>query len=251
MPANYARYLMGKQRTVRANRELGFALAFVAGAINAGGFLAVQQYTSHVTGTVSSLADNLVLGHMDLVLDGVVGVLSFLLGAMCCAVMVNFARRRQLTSEFALPLMLEAALILCFGLLGAWLAHFEGLLVPFTVVLLCFIMGLQNAVVTKLSNAVIRTTHMTGIVTDLGIELGKLVYWNHSKPLDAPVRADRQRLWVLAGLLAAFTLGGVAGAAGFKHVGYVFTVPVAVLLAVLALVPAWDDLRAWLPGQDT
>ena len=104
--------------------------------------------------------------------------------------------------------------------------------------------------VTKLSNAVIRTTHMTGIVTDLGIELGKLVYWNHSNPLDAPVRADRQRLWVLTGLLAAFTLGGVAGAAGFKHVGYVFTVPVAVLLAVLALVPAWDDLRAWLPGQD-
>jgi uncharacterized membrane protein YoaK (UPF0700 family) len=133
-------------------------------------------------------------------------VLSFLLGAMCCAIMVNFARRRQLTSEFALPLLLEAALILCFGLMGTWLAHFEGLLVPFTVVLLCFIMGLQNAVVTKLSNAVIRTTHMTGIVTDLGIELGKLVYWNHSNPLEAPVRADRQRLWVLTGLLAAFTL---------------------------------------------
>ena len=109
MPANYARYLIGTQRTAESNRELGFVLAFVAGAINAGGFLAVKQYTSHVTGMVSSLADNLALGQMGLVVDAAVGVLSFLLGAMCCAIMVNFARRRQLSSEYALPLLLEAA----------------------------------------------------------------------------------------------------------------------------------------------
>ncbi|KRC08608.1 hypothetical protein ASE11_22855 [Hydrogenophaga sp. Root209] len=242
MPANYARYLIGTQRTAESNRELGFVLAFVAGAINAGGFLAVKQYTSHVTGLVSSLADNLALGQMGLVVDTAVGVLSFLLGAMCCAIMVNFARRRQLSSEYALPLLLEAALILCFGLLGAQLSTFEGLLIPFTVVLLCFIMGLQNAIATKLSNAVIRTTHMTGIVTDLGIELGKLIYWNHNPDHPLKVRADRKRMAVLAGLLLAFTTGGIAGAYGFKQAGYGFTVPLALMLAVLALVPTVDDL---------
>ncbi len=242
MPANYARYLIGRERTVQANRELGFALAFVAGSINAGGFLAVQQYTSHVTGMVSALADNLALGQFGLVVDGVVAVLAFLLGAMCCAVMVNFARRKRMSSEFALPLLLEAMLILCFGLLGSRLATYEGLLVPFTVILLCFIMGLQNAVVTKLSNAVIRTTHMTGIVTDLGIELGKLLYWNVGAHAP-PVLADRERLGVLAGLLGAFLAGGIAGAFGFKYLGYVSTVPVALLLATLAMIPTLDDLR--------
>ncbi|MDP2016452.1 YoaK family protein [Hydrogenophaga sp.] len=242
MPANYARYLIGTQRTAESNRELGFVLAFVAGAINAGGFLAVKQYTSHVTGMVSSLADNLALGQLGLVVDAAVGVLSFLLGAMCCAIMVNFARRRRLSSEYALPLLLEAALILCFGLLGAQLSTFEGLLIPFTVVLLCFIMGLQNAVATKLSNAVIRTTHMTGIVTDLGIELGKLIYWNGKANHPLKVRADRKRMAVLAGLLTAFTTGGIAGAFGFKQAGYGFTVPLALVLAVLALVPTVDDL---------
>lgn len=242
MPANYARFLLSTQRTADSNRELGFVLAFVAGAINAGGFLAVKQYTSHVTGMVSSLADNLAMGELGLVVDAAVGVLSFLLGAMCCAVMVHFARRRRLSSEYALPLLLEAALILCFGLLGAQLSTFEGLLIPFTVVLLCFIMGLQNAVATKLSNAVIRTTHMTGIVTDLGIELGKLIYWNRNPDHPLKVRADRPRMAVLAGLLIAFTVGGVAGAYGFKQVGYGFTVPLALLLAVLALVPTVDDL---------
>lgn len=248
MPAAYARFLVGRQRTVGANRQLGLVLAFVAGAINAGGFLAVQQYTSHVTGMVSSLADNLALGHLSLVADGLVAVLAFLLGAMSCSVMVNAARRHRMASEYALPLLLEAALILCFGLAGARMSGYEGLLVPFTVVLLCFIMGLQNAVVTKLSNAVIRTTHLTGIVTDLGIELGRLVYWNQAQDVGPPVRADRERLAVLAGLVCSFLGGGIAGAFGFKRLGYVFTVPLAVLLAVLALVPAWDDLRGRRPA---
>ncbi|MBX3609214.1 MAG: DUF1275 domain-containing protein [Hydrogenophaga sp.] len=242
MPTKYARFLVGRERTVEANRHLGWLLAFVAGAINAGGFLAVHKYTSHVTGMVSAVADHLVLGHLQLVVDAAVAVLAFLLGAMCCAILVNFARRKAMASEYALPLLLESALILCFGLMGAWLSTYEGLLVPFTVVLLCFIMGLQNATVTKLSGAVIRTTHMTGIVTDLGIELGKLIYWNTDRTSAHPVRADRDRLKVLAGLLLAFLLGGLSGAFGFKQFGYGFTVPVAVLLAVISLVPAWDDL---------
>jgi len=247
MPANYARFLTGKHRTVAANRQLGFALAFVAGSLNAGGFLAVQQYTSHVTGMVSAMADNLALGNLRLVWDGLAGVVSFLLGAMGCALLVNYARRHRLSSEFALPLMLEAVLILCFGLLGPWLSHFEGILVPFTVVLLCFIMGLQNAVVTKLSNNVIRTTHLTGTVTDLGIELGKLLYWNRLPDAPEPVRADRDRLKVLLGLLASYALGGVVGAYGFKHLGYASTVPLALLLALVAIVPTWDDLRSYRP----
>lgn len=243
MPAHYARFLIGRQRSTAANRQLGLVLAFVAGAINAGGFLAVQQYTSHVTGMVSHMADQLVMGRLDLVLDGVVAVLAFVFGAMTCALLINFARRKDLSSEYALPLLLEAALILCFGLLGAQLALFQTLLVPFTVVLLCFIMGLQNAIVTKLSNAVIRTTHMTGIVTDLGIELGKLFYCNRNIDTDQTVRADRDRLKVLGSLLACFLIGGIIGAMGFKLAGYAFTIPIALLLAVMALVPAIDDLQ--------
>ncbi|RPH44419.1 MAG: DUF1275 domain-containing protein [Burkholderiales bacterium] len=245
MPANYARFLTGRERTVEANRQLGFALAFVAGGINAGGFLAVRQYTSHVTGMVSSLADNLALGEFALVVDAAVGVLAFLFGAMTCALLVNFARRRRLASEYALPLMLEAALILLFGLMGARLAAFEGLLVPFTIVLLCFVMGLQNAVVTKLSGGVVRTTHLTGTVTDLGIELGKLLYWNRDREASRFVRADRDRILVLAGLLGAFLAGAIAGAFGFKLAGYASTVPLAVVLILLAVVPVLDDvLRA-------
>ena len=101
---------------------LGVALAFVAGAINAGGFLAVREYTSHMTGIVSSAADHLVLGDSDLVLAALGALLSFLLGAACTAILVNYIRRRGLHSGFALPLLLEAVLLLVFGILGARLA---------------------------------------------------------------------------------------------------------------------------------
>ena len=243
MPIDYARNLAGRERTAQGNRRLGYTLTFVAGATNAGGFLAVAQYTSHMTGIVSSMADHLVLGEYALVLAGAGALLSFLAGAACSAVMVNVARRSHLHSEYALPLLLEALLLLVFGVLGARLATIEGLFVPVTVMLLCFIMGLQNAVISKLSHAEVRTTHVTGMVTDLGIELGKLAYWNaHASPGQAKVTADRARLRVLSLMVACFFVGGFVGAFGFKHVGFAATIPLALALVSLAAVPAADDV---------
>jgi len=105
-------------------------------------------------------------------------------------------------------------------------------------------MGLQNAIITKISKAEIRTTHMTGIVTDIGIELGKLFYWNVSEsgPGVTAVRADRSRLRLLASLLGMFFIGGLAGALGFKYVGFISTLPLSAMLVVLAVVPLMDDL---------
>jgi uncharacterized membrane protein YoaK (UPF0700 family) len=244
MPIQYARKLTGRDRSKGANRQLGFILAFIAGAINAGGFLAVQQYTSHMTGIVSAMADHIALGAYDVALTGIGALLSFLVGAACSAVMVNYARRHDLHSEYALPLLVEAGLLLCFGLLGARLSAIDGIFVPITVMLLCFIMGLQNALITKLSGAEIRTTHITGIVTDIGIEFGKLIYWNGERPdHHQKVTANVARLMMLVTLVGCFFIGGLTGAWGFKNVGYVATVPLAFLLMVLVVVPIADDLN--------
>ncbi|MGF6380898.1 YoaK family protein [Paraburkholderia atlantica] len=248
MPAQYFRSLTGKHRSTSANRQLGFSLAFVAGATNAGGFLAVRQYTSHMSGIVSAIADQAALGDLRLVLAGIGSLASFLVGAGCSAVLVNWGRRRSLQSQYVLPLVVEAALLLLFGLLGSHLALREAFFVPLTVILLCFIMGLQNAMITKLSGAEIRTTHMTGIVTDLGIELGKLFYWNRSALVDDEhaVIANRAKLKIHGTMLAAFFVGGLLGAIGFKHVGYVSTMPLAGVLVTLAIVPVVDDLLTYL-----
>jgi uncharacterized membrane protein YoaK (UPF0700 family) len=243
MPINYLRGFTQPARTDAANRRLGCSLAFVAGAANAGGFLAVGQYTSHMSGIVASLSDNLVLGQLVLVLAGVSALLAFLLGAATSSVLIHWGRRHHTHSEYAVPLMLEALLLLMFGVIGANLEVHRWLYVPATVALLCYVMGLQNAIITKISRAEIRTTHVTGLVTDIGIELGKLGYWNRSGATHPvpPVMGDRQKLRLLCALLGMFFLGGLAGALGFKHVGFVVTIPLAVMLIMLAIVPLLDD----------
>jgi uncharacterized membrane protein YoaK (UPF0700 family) len=228
------------QRTPQTDLKLGSVLAFVAGAANAGGLLAVGQYTSHMTGMVSSVADHLVLGELTLALAGLGSVLAFLLGAMTTAWLVNWGLRHELRSAYGLPLVLEAAALLVFGLFGAAMGFMTPVFLPLTVVLLCFIMGLQNAVITKISRATIRTTHVTGLVTDLGIELGKLLYVNR-QPGAAPVRAHRGRLRVHGQLIACFFFGGLAGALGFKHLGFISTLPLALMLLLLVARPALDD----------
>ena len=142
--------------------------------------------------------------------------------------------------------MKKLLLLLLFIALFVWaaLADVKGLLIPVTVVLLCFTMGLQNAVITKISGSVVRTTHLTGVITDLGIELGKRVYWNRAEDASlAPVVADRERMATLALLVVSFFLGGVLGAIGFKHFGYLATLPLAGMLLFLSAVPVLDDLR--------
>ena len=229
-------------RTAQANTRLGVTLTFVAGAANAGGFLAVGQYTSHMTGVVSSIADSVVLGNVTVALVGVAMLLAFVGGAMCTAIMVNWGLRRQLSSAYGLPLLLEALLLLLFGLFGTAINFFATLFVPLTVVVLCFIMGLQNAVITKISRAEIRTTHVTGLVTDMGIELGKLVYINATHGA-APVVANRDKLKLQGKLIAGFLVGGLMGAAGFKHAGFIATVPLAILLFLLVAKSLWNDAR--------
>src|SRR5690606_30300892 len=119
MPVSYLRKLTSHQSDSRAIRHLACYLAFIAGAINAGGLLAVHQYTSHMSGVMAAIADNLVLGSTSLVLDGIAAVLAFIAGSATTAILVNWGRRRALHSQFALPLLLEASLLLGFGLLGS------------------------------------------------------------------------------------------------------------------------------------
>jgi uncharacterized membrane protein YoaK (UPF0700 family) len=241
-PDHHPHWWTDTHRSATVNLRLGAVLSAVAGAANAGGFLAVGQYTSHMTGVLSSIADHLALGQFMLALAGLVALTAFLGGAMTTAWMVNWSQRRQLRSAFARPLLLEAALLLVFGLSGAAISHFAGLFVPLTVLVLCFIMGLQNAVITKISNAEIRTTHVTGLTTDIGIELGKMLYFNGS---DSPqkVVANRRKLRIHLTLVGCFFAGGIAGALGFKSWGYLTTLPLAGVLSVLVWGPLSHDIR--------
>ena len=248
MTKKFIRNLTGKHRNRKSDMQLGLCLSLVAGAINAGGFLAVGQYTSHMTGIVSSIADAIALYKYEVALLAIVHIMSFILGAAFSAIIINWARVREFQSEFALALMLEALLLLVFGLFASDLIETTMLSIQFMIGLLCFIMGLQNAIITKVSNAEIRTTHVTGITTDIGIEIGRYIT-RQAKIATVQTHPDRLKLHV--GLLLCFLLGGVMGAFLFKTVGFAATLPFALLLGIMASIPIWDDIAPKAPSGKT
>jgi len=102
-------------------------------------------------------------------------------------------------------------------------------------------MGLQNAIITKISEAEIRTTHVTGMLTDIGIELGKALYFNR-KRAQPPVRSDRSRLLLLSLLVVLFFSGGALGAFAYPRIGFLLLVPLAAALSVFTVFPIAADL---------
>jgi len=234
----------GATRAKYLNRQLATSLAFVAGAVNAGGYMAVQAYTSHVSGTVSRAADELALGNKALALGAIATVACFCAGATWASIMISYGRRHRFQSYYALSLMMEAVLLMVFGLMGYKLQAVHRLFLPSTIVLLSFIMGMHNSVVTTISSAEVRTTHMTGVVTDLGIELGRALYFDVTRNRRMErVKANWDKLKLHSLILVSFFGGGVAGAIGFKKVGFKVTLFLAAFLAFLAIRPIFYDLR--------
>jgi len=251
MPIKFIQLLTSTRRSHKTNVQLGAYMAFVAGAVNAGGFLAIARYTSHMSGIISAIGDDFALNHFLSVLGGISLLISFLVGAATTAIIVNWGHRRKIYSEFALPLLLEAVLLLVFGLVGANLNVYLPLTVPAIALLLCFVMGLQNAIVTKASRAEIRTTHMTGVITDIGIELGKLVYWNKSIQANTQgyVKANREKLRAHLFIFGMFLIGGIVGAVSFKKVGYISVIPLSLSLVLIAGLQIYRDLRIVMKGR--
>jgi uncharacterized membrane protein YoaK (UPF0700 family) len=241
----YLKQLADSERSDRIDRHLAFYLTFVAGAANAGGFTVVGQYTSHMSGVVSSIADNLVLDNGLLLLHGITALVAFLSGAATSAILINWARRRDLHSQYALPITLEAILLSLFAVTDLLPQSFATVAI---IALLCYVMGLQNAMITKLSGARIRTTHVTGMVTDIGIELGKYFYINPDRQVGLlpPVKADLAKLGLLATMVSLFVIGGVCGALLFKTIGIPASYILAAPLFVIAAYPLIADARKYM-----
>lgn len=229
-PAKTARAIVSHRRSSGSDLILATFLALIAGAANAGGFFALGQYTSHMTGYLSQLADNMAILQWQAMLVSVFAISSFIAGAGFSTVLINFARRHAGRQQYAWPLVIQGGLMVCFSGSGLFSSDAGRL---FSLVCLCFIMGMQNATITKISGARIRTTHATGMVTDIGIEFGRMVFgWIQPS---SGMHTDRSKLRILLQLVSAFLLGGVVGAVGYSNAGFFFSLPLAAILLALGI----------------
>jgi uncharacterized membrane protein YoaK (UPF0700 family) len=199
----------GAARSDAQNRVLAGYLSGVAGFVNSSGFLLLGTFTSHVTGNVGRLADDVALGDGSAAVLAAALVLAFFLGAFAASLVIEGGWVVRRSSASGLLLLAEAGLLLGFVAVVRVVAPTSPRGLDGAAALLCFAMGLQNSLVTRLSGAVVRTTHLTGVVTDLGIEAARWVRALRHRAGDGPAFAKTALLLTIC---ASFVLGAGAGA---------------------------------------
>lgn len=229
---------VGSERTENIDLFLAGMLSSIAGALNAVGFLVAGSFTANMTGNLSAFADEVAGGAITKALPFAGLVVAFICGAGIIAFAIQAGERRQLRLVYALAIVVEAMILLALGAILIRDSAQQTLL----VIALSFVMGLQNAVTTMISKARVRTTHVSGMATDMGIELAALMGADAAKSEVLP------KLKLHSLTLACFAAGGIAGAMLFGLVGnWLFVIAAAILLIVA--VP--ETFRAWrknLPG---
>ncbi|MGO1751365.1 MAG: YoaK family protein [Psychroflexus sp.] len=194
----------GKSRTYRHNLKIASILSLVAGIVNVTGFLAILQLTTHVTGHFALMMYDVHNFEFEKAAVFLFYINSFLLGSFTSGLLIQFFKENKRLNVYVIPIMIEALILIGVAIVGDFLK------IDYPNVIACillFAMGLQNSYVTKISDAIVRTTHLTGLFTDLGIELSQL-FFPKSHPHISEIRSRiKMRIYIIT----FFFIGGVIG----------------------------------------
>ncbi|KAA3624427.1 MAG: DUF1275 domain-containing protein [Flavobacterium sp.] len=225
----------GKSRTIKHNLRIATVLSFVAGIVNVTGFLSIKQLTTNVT------------GHFALFLNDVANfefwrgtiyflyIFSFLFGSFFSSFMIEVFRKNKKLNVYFIPILIECLILITIALLS------NVVQISYPDLIACsllFAMGLQNSLVTKISSAIVRTTHLTGLFTDLGIELSQLFF-----PKMHPNRSElRSTIKLRIYIILFFFAGGLVG--GLFYSKFNLELNTLILGAFILLMSLfYDDMR--------
>ncbi len=223
----------GKTRTLKHNLRIASLLSFVAGIVNVAGFLAVQKLTTNVTGHFAFFVDELFKLHFWNGFIYFLYIFFFFLGSFTSSYLVELISKKTERNIYVFPTSIEISILFLIGLFG------KNLLVGNPNVIACsllFAMGLQNSLVTKISNATVRTTHLTGLFTDLGIELSQLFFYKEVEMKAKLYSSIKLRLTIIS----FFFIGGIIGGIFYTKIGLRVLLIAGVTL-ILGLI--YDNLK--------
>lgn len=217
----------GTKRSFRHNLRIAIFLSLSAGFVNAAGLMAFAVLTTNITGHAATFASDFSLNDMRAVKMAGMCLLLFLAGAFFSGLYTRVMGRHK-RYVYAVPLLIVISILAYVALYGYTYdgslikrEHFAGSLL--------FAMGIQNALVSEVSRSVVRTTHLTGIMTDFGIALAEAV-----RARLKIGKLLRQRLLLHVNIIVPFLLGGVLGAFSFAEFRYyAFFIPAGIVLCAL------------------
>lgn len=225
----------GKSRTAKHNLQIATILSFVAGMVNVTGFLAFNQLTTNVTGHFALFMND--VAHFEFWKGTIyfLYIFSFLFGSFLSSFLIEVFRENGKLNVYVLPTLIESFILTSIALLSYLLDFHAPNLI---ICLLLFAMGLQNSFVTKISKAIVRTTHLTGLFTDLGIDLSQLFF-----PKSHPYKAKlKTRIRLRIAIILFFFAGGISGGVLYAKLDWKLN---TLLLGAGILIVSlfYDDLR--------
>ena len=226
----------GKYRTLKHNLRIASLLSFVAGMVNIIGFLAIHQLTTNVTGHFAFFVDEVYSLNTWRGLVYFLFVVFFFLGSFTSGFLIEFMNRKNERYIFIIPVILEALVLLFTGIFGEIMLERS---ITYVAYSLLFAMGLQNALVTMISNSVVRTTHLTGLFTDLGIEIAQLFFYKgfrQKTKLQASIK-------LRATIILFFFLGGTLSSLTYSYFGLKLLIVSAFILFIGLI---YDQMRVRL-----
>ncbi|MFL9843197.1 YoaK family protein [Flavobacterium rhizosphaerae] len=194
----------GNRRSYTHNLRLASLLSFVAGMVNITGLLSINILTTNLTGHFAYFSESFVHQNFAHASHFLLFILSFMLGAFICGLISEALSRNKQNLLYVVPILIEIAALLIIAFFGIQNNIFNTRFIACT---LLFAMGLQNSLVTRVSQSVVRTTHLTGIFTDLGNEIS-LLFFNHESK---EKREIKRGIYLKVAVISCFFLGGILG----------------------------------------
>ncbi|HXU26199.1 MAG TPA: YoaK family protein [Bacteroidia bacterium] len=214
----------GTKRTLSHNKKIASLLSFVAGVVNVAGFIAVQRLTTNVTGHFAFFVDEVFKLHFKESFIYFLFIMFFFLGSFVSSLLVETLGRKKEQLVYVVPTIIESIILFTLAFLGYKLIINHANLISCS---LLFAMGMQNSLVTRISGAMVRTTHLTGLFTDLGIELSQLYFYKEKEQKEKLISTIKLRLRIIT----FFFLGGIAGGIFYTYLQlHVLAIPAAMLI---------------------
>lgn len=202
----------GKTRTLRHNLRIASLLSFVAGIVSTAGFFSVHQLTTNVTGHFAFFIEEVFKLNFAQSAVFFLYIFSFFFGSFFSNFLIEIITRKNERYIYIVPAVIEIIILFLLGFYGDYLIENNPHFIAFS---LLFAMGLQNSFVTTISNAVVRTTHLTGLFTDLGIDLSQLFFYKSKAMKRKLISSIKLRFTIIS----FFFLGGIAGGMLYSKIG--------------------------------
>jgi uncharacterized membrane protein YoaK (UPF0700 family) len=224
----------GEARGESVDQKLAGILAGIAGAINTAAFAAVGFFSANMTGNVSLLSDHIATASFQTSAFFLAVVALFIGGSAASTLLINFGKRQKSQAIYAYNILIEGVLLGVLGIADPYLPlAVRG---PVLILGLSFLMGLQNAVVTQISGARVRTTHVSGLATDIGIGLGMLLDRSRGKECTETGRHYVAKLRLHGVTICSFLFGGIIGVLVYREAGGTLFLLAAGVLSALAAI---------------